>query len=185
MLTATMKQGLVKVEAAYRQVLVSVAGLTDDDALAVSHLPGWTRGHILTHLARNADGNRNMVQGAIIGEEREQYPGGAKQRADDIEAGATRSAKALLEDVRTSHEALANAWKRLSGDAWTRSGIWLTAGRRPIEAGVRARRRELLAHLIDLDLGVRPGDLPADFLAEQKDWLREHRTTETWPDAPW
>lgn len=185
MSTATVEDGLTKVEAAYRQVVASVVALTDDGARVASHLPGWTRGHILTHLARNADGNRNMVEGAIIGEEREQYPGGAKQRADDIEAGAYRSAEALVEDLRTSQAALADAWGRLPGDAWARLGIWLSTGRRPIEAGVRARRRELLVHLVDLDLGVRPVDLPADFLADEEDRLREHRTTETWSDAPW
>ena len=40
------------------------------------------------HLARNADGVRGMVEGAIAGEEREQYPHGAEGRAADIDAGA-------------------------------------------------------------------------------------------------
>ena len=43
-----------------------------------SRLPGWSRGHLLSHLARNADGVRGMVEGAIVGEEREQYPHGAR-----------------------------------------------------------------------------------------------------------
>ena len=34
----------------------AVRGLTDDAARAPSRLPGWTRGHVLTHLARNAEG---------------------------------------------------------------------------------------------------------------------------------
>ena len=37
----------------------------------------------------------------------------------------------------------------------------------------------------DLDMGVGPSDLPAAFIDEQRVWLAEHRTVETWPDAPW
>jgi len=183
--TASVEAGLNAVKDAYGQVLALLVALTDDDARGGSRLPGWTRGHVLTHLARNADGRRNMVEGAIIGEERQQYPGGANQRADEIEAGAYRSARALVDDFRTSQEALADVWSRVPDDGWTRTGVWLATGRRPIEAGVRTRRRELLVHLVDLDLGVRPVELPADFLAEQNDWLRDHRTKDTWPDAPW
>jgi maleylpyruvate isomerase len=126
-----------------------------------------------------------MVDGAIVGEERKQYPGGARQRAEDIEAGARRVARVVVEDFCASQDALTDAWRRVPENAWTRSGVWLATGRQPIEAGLRARRRELLVHLVDLDLGVRPDHLPEDFLVEQADWLREYRTRETWPDAPW
>jgi len=30
-------------------------GLSDDDTRAPSELPGWSRGHTLSHIARNAD----------------------------------------------------------------------------------------------------------------------------------
>jgi maleylpyruvate isomerase len=177
--------GIGAVGRAYDQVSAAIDSLMDDAARGASRLPAWTRGHVLTHLARNADGNRNMVEGAIRGEERQQYPGGADQRTDDIEAGAHRDARALVEDFRSSQQALANAWGRVPDDGWSRYGVWLATGRRPIEAGLRARRRELLVHLVDLDLGVRPVDLPEDFVAEQREWLMECRTKGTWPDAPW
>ena len=66
--------------------------LTDEQARGASRLPGWTRGHVVTHLARNADALRDLVEGAIVGEEREQYPGGAEGRAGAIDDGADRDA---------------------------------------------------------------------------------------------
>ncbi|WP_241780552.1 maleylpyruvate isomerase family mycothiol-dependent enzyme, partial [Streptomyces wadayamensis] len=63
--------------------LLTVAGTLDDAALAEpSRLPGWTRGHVLSHLARNADALLNVVAG------RPMYAS-AEARDADIEAGAT------------------------------------------------------------------------------------------------
>ena len=41
-----------------------------------SLLPGWTRGHVLTHLARNADSQRHVLEAAVRGAPAERYPGG-------------------------------------------------------------------------------------------------------------
>jgi maleylpyruvate isomerase len=140
---------------------------------------------VLSHLARNADGIRNMAEGAIAGEEREQYPGGADGRVREIDEGADREVAILVADIETSNRALIDAWRRMPDDAWSRTGVWLVGGPRPIDYGLRARRRELLVHWVDLDLDATPADLPADFVAAELDWLRAQRTTETWPDAPW
>ncbi len=180
-----IETAILAVTDAYERVLGSVATLTDTQARGPSRLPGWTRGHVLTHLARNADGNRNLVEGAIAGEAREQYPGGAARRSGDIEAGAARGARALVADFESSQRAMADVWSRAPDAAWAATGIWLMAGRQPIRACLSTRRRELLVHWIDLDLGASPLDLPADYLADDGDWLREHRTREAWPDAPW
>src|SRR5439155_16343919 len=51
--------------------------------------------------------------------------------------------------------------------------------------GVRGRRREILVHLIDLDIGVHPRDLPAEYRAADAEFLREMRKADTWPDAEW
>ncbi len=72
--------------------------MTDDEARQPSRLPGWTRGHVMTHLARNADGLRNLAEGAIAGEERAMYPS-AEQREADIEAGSGRPAAELHTDI--------------------------------------------------------------------------------------
>jgi maleylpyruvate isomerase len=182
---ATIEARIAAADDACVLVVGSVTTLTDEQARGASRLPGWTRGHVLTHLARNADGLRVMVEGAIAGEEREQYPGGATGRAAEIDAGADRDAASLVADLETSQRALVDAWYRMPDDAWSRTGLWLVGGSRPIDHTLRARRRELLVHWVDLGLDATPADLSDDFLVAEDDWLREIRTTETWPDAPW
>ncbi len=72
---------------AHQRLLATLEGLTDDEAWAPSVLPGWTVGHVLTHLARNADGQVRMLRAAEIGAVAHQYEGGAAGRAADIDAG--------------------------------------------------------------------------------------------------
>ncbi len=139
---------------------------------------------MLTHLARNADGMRNIIEGAVVGEERAAYPS-AEARAADIEAGAGRAPAALLDDVADSQRALLAAWRAAPADAWQRTGLWLAGGRQPVTVSFTLRRRELLVHGVDLGLGLTPGDLPEAFVAADREWLHTNRTLEIWPDAPW
>ena len=89
--------------------LLATAGALDDaQAAAASRLPGWTRGHVLTHLARNADGFRNLLIWARTGTETPMYPS-EESRDRDIEAGARRPAAELTADVRASAAAFATA----------------------------------------------------------------------------
>ncbi|TDB70584.1 maleylpyruvate isomerase N-terminal domain-containing protein, partial [Micromonospora sp. KC721] len=54
--------------------LLRTAETLDAQAVgAPSLLPGWTRGHVLTHLARNADGFVNLLTSARTGERIPQY----------------------------------------------------------------------------------------------------------------
>ncbi|MET0910545.1 MAG: maleylpyruvate isomerase N-terminal domain-containing protein, partial [Ilumatobacteraceae bacterium] len=46
------------------------------DAELPSLLPGWTRGHVLTHIARNADSFVRLLEAAGRGEVVTQYAGG-------------------------------------------------------------------------------------------------------------
>jgi len=75
--------------------------LNDDDMRDPSLLPGWSRGHIITHVARNADGLCNLVHWAETGVETPMYPS-RDQRDADIEAGADRSANDLRMDASAS-----------------------------------------------------------------------------------
>ena len=170
---------------ATERVSVAVADLTDDDARGPSRLPGWSRGHLLTHLARNADGISNMVEGAIAGVERDMYPGGAEGREADIDAGADRPARELIADFTEASAALDDAFRRMPDDAWERVGITIAYGPVKIRRVVGSRRRELLVHLVDLDLGVAPADLPDDYLTGDAEWLHDNRGPDTWPDATW
>lgn len=69
-----------------------VAGLSDDDMRSASALPGWSLGHVLTHLARNADAHARRLAGALVGQDVPKYGPGQDQRAGEIESGAGRPA---------------------------------------------------------------------------------------------
>src|SRR5436190_21454509 len=107
--------------AAHRRLVEQLAALTDADARRPSLLPGWSVGHVLTHLARNAESHVRLLEAAAAGRVGDQYPGGNAQRAADIEAGAGRPAADLVADVRSSASRLEAAWEATTGDVW-RSG---------------------------------------------------------------
>jgi maleylpyruvate isomerase len=165
---------IAAVDAAYELVVQALAGLTDAQARSASLLPGWTRGHVLTHLARSGDGDRRGAEGASRDEVLAKYPEGVEGRARDIDAGAGRPAAALLADLDAAQRELVAAWRALPAEAWDRLGDTPT-GLRTMSEIVASRRRELLVHLVDLDVGVAPGDLPADYLAHDRAWIEEFR----------
>ena len=61
---------------------------TDEDVRQPSLLPGWTRAHVLAHIAQNADGISRTLDGVLRSEVVKRYPGGMDARDDAIEAGA-------------------------------------------------------------------------------------------------
>ena len=118
---------------------------------------------MLTHLARNADGFRNLLTWAGTGVETPMYPS-EEARARDIEAGAGRSAAQIAADVLASAAALAAAAQDLPAPAWdalvARRGDTFPARQIPAR-----RLAELEIHHVNLDAGYRPADWPAGFVA--------------------
>jgi maleylpyruvate isomerase len=119
---------------------------------------------VLTHLARNADAQRRMITGAVTDQRVQQYPGGARGRAREIEDGAHRPASELLADLRAAAAALEHDWQALPERAWDLMTTTLVA-RRPVRQGVLARWREVEVHHADLAAGYGPADWPAEFVA--------------------
>ena len=156
-----------QVRRATRQVLRALDDLTDEQAGAPSRLPDWTRAEVVTHLARNADGIRGMVEAAARGEIVAMYPGGAEQRAAGIAAGRGAHAAALRADLRSAHDRLMEAWDALPDDAWDRPG--LARRERTMRDFVWVRRREVEIHAVDLDLGYEASDWPIGFVREALD----------------
>jgi maleylpyruvate isomerase len=134
--------------AAHDRLLADLDGLTDDGARAPSALPGWSVGHVLSHLARNAEALANMVEGLAVGEQRPMYAS-AEARGDDIDAGSGRPAAQLVDEVRVAADALHAAWAALDEDRW--AGTALTRGG-PVPAGFlpMLRWREVEIHHADL-----------------------------------
>jgi maleylpyruvate isomerase len=135
---------------------------TDADMRVPSLLPGWTRGHVLTHLARNADSYSRTVSGALRGEILQRYPDGPEGRNADIEAGARRGATELLADLRESADRLDRLFTAV-GDA----GAWDAPSQdeRPVHAWVPARWREVEVHRVDLGGSYGAADWPPAFVS--------------------
>jgi maleylpyruvate isomerase len=135
---------------AHRQLRQHLASLTDQQARQPSLLPGWSVGHVLTHLARNADSHRRVFEAAALGVVAERYPGGAAQRTGEIEQGAGRPAAELLADVTESAVALEAAWDACR--SWEAAGTSQGAVE-PLWELPFKRWREVEVHLADLGLG--------------------------------
>jgi maleylpyruvate isomerase len=129
----------------------ALPSLTDAQARADSLLPGWTVGHVLTHVARNADSHVRMFEGALRGEVADQYPGGFDQRTADIEAGADRCAGELVADVLASSARLRDAWFAMDDAAWRGEGR-VVEGVWPVTDLPFRRWREVEVHHADLGL---------------------------------
>jgi maleylpyruvate isomerase len=141
---------------AHRRLLRALSNLSDADARRPSRLPGWTVGHVVTHLARNADSFVSALTLAARGELGLQYPHGAEGRVGDIEAGAGRDAAALVDDVARSTTALERAWSQTPATVW-RDGQGCTVSGRiyPLADVAFGRWREVEVHTADL--GLAPG----------------------------
>jgi maleylpyruvate isomerase len=142
--------------------MIATAARLDDAAVAgPSALPGWTRGHVLTHLARNADGMSNLLHWARTGIVTPQYAS-PEQRVADIEAGAPRPAAEQLADVRASAERYAAAAADLTPEQWV-TVLAIPGASQTAAFGVWRRLREVEVHHADLDAGYGVADWPTSF----------------------
>jgi maleylpyruvate isomerase len=128
-----------------------------------SLLPGWTRAHVLGHLARNADALVRTLEGTRRGERIPMYDG-EDERAADIEAAARAGATELVEEVAASADRLERTWSALTPVDWQSEAVTRT-GPQPARRLIGARWREVEIHRVDLDDGYGPGDWPASFVA--------------------
>jgi maleylpyruvate isomerase len=139
-------------EAAHARLHAIVERISDDDARRDTLLEGWTIGHLLTHLARNADSHRGMVEAAQRGEVIAQYPGGPAQRNGDIERGSSRPALDLAADLKDADQKLEHAWSATGERVWA-TGLGLRRyGPATMAEFVFLRWREVEIHLLDLNL---------------------------------
>jgi maleylpyruvate isomerase len=145
---------------------LAVAGMVDrlaDDAFAEdSALPGWSRAHVVAHLARNADALVNLLTWARTGVETPMYPSRAVRDAG-IEATAAKSPTELRADYVAACDRLARAVEEMPADAWAaevRNGQGVTV---PASLVPWMRAKEIWVHGTDLRAGLAFADLPADF----------------------
>jgi maleylpyruvate isomerase len=137
-------------------LLESVARLSDDDVRQPSLLPGWTRGHVLTHIARGGDALRDVLEGGPG------YPSRAAREAD-IEAGAGRGIAEQVADIRATAAAFRDAVLRQPDEVWDRRVQVLDLKPFPASELLVRRLVEIELHHVDLDVGYRSSDWPTTF----------------------
>ena len=144
--------------ASHTTLIEHLRSLDPVDSATPSRLPGWSVGHVLTHIARNADGHLSMLDGLP------QYPHGVDGRNADIETGATRTWTALIDDVASTNAAVEARWAELvTAEHWSGSSQ-LLFGTRPTALLPALRQREVEVHHADLGLGYEFTDMPSDYI---------------------
>ncbi|MGP3981456.1 maleylpyruvate isomerase family mycothiol-dependent enzyme [Streptomyces sp. KR80] len=163
--------------------LIATAGKLDDAALREpSRLPGWSRGHVLAHVARNADALVNVLTAARTGTHIPMYAS-AESRDADIERDAARPLEAQLEDLAASADRFNAAAAALHPEAWQRTvelrnKITDRADRIPFR-----RLIEVELHHVDLGTGCEVESLPTSFVDRDLDYVAGERFAGR-PDVP-
>ena len=146
-----------------QRLVRTVDGLTGDDLAAPSLLPGWTRAHVVAHLALNGEALERVLVGQRHGTPRTMYdtPEGRDRDIDDL-AGAdpTELRERLLAATTRFEQACAAMTQDDAAARFERTpgGQVMTVGSIPF-----MRLREVEIHHADLAAGYSPADWPATF----------------------
>ncbi|MFH9721492.1 maleylpyruvate isomerase family mycothiol-dependent enzyme [Streptomyces sp. NPDC017254] len=158
------ERDLAHVREATERLLTAAASLDNAAMAEPSRLPGWTRGHVLAHVARNADALVNVLQGLPM------YPDAATRDAD-IERDAPRPPDVQVADLRESAERFRAVcaepadWDRT---VELRNGVKDRAARIPFRRWV-----EVALHHVDLGVDYGLEDLPEEFVLREIDFLAD------------
>lgn len=136
-------------------LVTALAAMPEPDPASPSRLPGWSIGHVMTHIARNADGVLSVFAG------QHQYPHGLDGRNADIETGATRSWNELVDDVVSRSRAVVAAMTERTDWSGT---VQMLPGERALAQVPLLRQREVEVHRTDLGLGYEFVDMPTDYI---------------------
>jgi maleylpyruvate isomerase len=151
--------------AAHQRLLATIDGLDDAAAHGPSDLPDWTVGHVLTHIARNADSMVRVLEAAADGRVVDRYERGAESRNADIERGAGRPVADLVADVRSTIWQLEQAWAGAPPRAWEGRSREVSGKEIPVPDLPFLRWRETEVHHADLGVGFSFTDWSAAYVA--------------------
>ncbi|GEP32549.1 maleylpyruvate isomerase [Nocardioides szechwanensis] len=170
----------------------TVDGLSDEQYAGASGLPGWSRAHVVAHLALNAEGLTGALGGVVSGEPTAMYAS-QEHRDGDIEALAGAATGTLRERLLRSTTLLADALAAVPEEAWstrierTPGGPTFTAYAVP---GMRLREVEI--HHADLGLDYTRSDWPESFctrllagMVKRDSWAAPFTAAPTDLDGTW
>lgn len=144
-----------------KALAATVSRFSEADLRAPSLCEGWTRAHVLAHLARNADALQRLIGWAVYGRETPAYDS-MEQRDRDIEEGAEQPLGKLRADVASASAAFRTRVEQLRGHT---SLHQVSSGRGVPLPGDQipwARLREVTFHHVDLDAGFSFSDAPPE-----------------------
>ncbi|QIK72983.1 maleylpyruvate isomerase family mycothiol-dependent enzyme [Propioniciclava coleopterorum] len=167
---AILNQGQVgpplkRIALATQSLLRDTIELDEEQWRSASLLPGWSRAHVATHIARNADALRRLIAASLSGDPAPLYPS-ASLKYNDIERGAERSGLDLHVDLDTAAGELARLMDRV--EDWM-VPVRLPAGEFPLSVVTLIRLQELILHHLDLNTDFSWQDvdpIPAGWLLE-------------------
>ncbi len=156
---------------ATQRLLGDTIAISENDWHSPTALPGWTRAHVATHLARNAEVLRRLL--TRLGSHPQLEPDDVVR---DLEAGARRTPLEIQIDLDTSTGILNDTFNQISAEEWSipldGSLAGLTVSDLPM-----MRLNEVVLHHVDLDCGFGFVDLDP----QMAEWLlawNVHRRTD-------
>ncbi|WP_192796722.1 maleylpyruvate isomerase family mycothiol-dependent enzyme [Serinicoccus kebangsaanensis] len=159
----------------------TLAALEDPALAAPSALPGWSRSHVVAHVALNAEALLNLLTWARTGVETPMYASPEARDADIEELAASDAQLVRARSERAASE-LDDAFAALGEQDWearvrVRQGTEIPASVVPW-----LRVREVYLHALDLDGAATDEDLPRDVAsALVEDASRQRSRDETHP----
>jgi maleylpyruvate isomerase len=161
-----MAPPVTEVISAHRRFVAATSSLTSTDLAAPTALPGWTRGHVIAHVADGSRAFAVLTEAALRGEIVSLFPGGVTERNDRIEKLAV--SPDLLALLAEWIGRLETSWSHAGAEDWARPVRFRNGD---LAGTVFTRWREVWIHLVDCDVGVTPTDWPASLAAHAVDFL--------------
>lgn len=173
---------LEQVQEASNRLVRTVDGMTDEQYAEPSALPGWSRAHVVAHLALNGEGLAAALRGVVAGEPVPMYAS-PEDRDGDIEVGAGSEPGELRERLLASVTKFAAALTAVPDDALG-TRVERTPGALSFAAGAvpGMRLREVEIHHVDLALGARHSEWSESFATRVIEAMMKRHGSE--PDQP-
>jgi maleylpyruvate isomerase len=154
---------LAAIAAAEGRLRATVESFDDGDLAEPSLCEGWTRGHVLAHVALNAHSLVNLMEWARTGVETPQYPGW-EERDRDIERLSARTKTEHLDALAEAADAFASAARHVPTDRWDFDVSGIGGTPQPARRFLFGRLREVEIHHVDLRGGYTPADWDGAFV---------------------
>jgi len=131
-------------------VMATVASLADDELSKPTKCEGWTRAHMIAHLALGADAMTNLATWAVTGRETPAYESREKRDAE-IETAAKLAAAELTGALEQANARLLEAFQKLADGVQVATLPTLFSGEINAFSLPARRTTELIVHHDDLD----------------------------------